>query len=90
MTGSDPLAAARLAWMRRDADATIRAAQAFCEAPDPTVRVRALVLCGEAVQQLGHPGQALRLFQAARATNPNDLHTWTAIAGLLAELGEIP
>ena len=73
--------------MKRDAVATVRAAQPHCTAPNPTVRARALSLCGQAVQHLGHHGDALRLLREALAVDPSQLDTWRALAEVLTATG---
>jgi len=87
MSSPDPLSRARLAWMRRDAAATLQAAQPHCTATDPRVRARALVLCAEAMGELGHRDDALRLLQAALSTAPRLADAWTAVARLFQAAG---
>ena len=88
MSSSDPLARARLAWVNGDAAGTIRAAQAWCNAPDPKLRVRALGLCGDALRQLGRLQDASRLLHAALAIDPHNPLAWTAIARMLGASGD--
>mgnify|MGYP000456697464 FL=1 len=71
--------------MRRDAQATLKAAQPLATSPDPALRGRALVLCAEAMAALGHAPDALRLLQAALAADPRLADAWMAIGRLLQQ-----
>lgn len=87
MSASDPLARARHAWMKKDAAATLVAAQPHSASPDPQVRAQALVLCGQAVHHIGRPAEAVRLLRLALAAAPKRAETWSAIATLMARSG---
>ena len=73
--------------MKRDAAATVDAAQVHCTSPDPQVQARALCLCGQALHHLGHTPPALRLLRQSLAINAHQVDTWRALANVLAESG---
>jgi tetratricopeptide (TPR) repeat protein len=87
VSGPDPLTTARLAWMKRDAGRTLEAAQPHCTSANPDVRLRALVLCAEALGHLGHHGRAANILRTALSLDPTRVQAWSALATLLTNTG---